>query len=432
MQEIKLEQPKIDKNKYDSYLLKYLKNIKYDDNVMDIIKKTEDPIYLHWKDLKYKSWIPSNYSAIDFWTLIKVHRDINSKPLPIKTQNGEYFKYFELDKFKEISFKLLKDTNNKNKYDNYLKSSIIEETISSSQIEGAHTTRRIAKKIILGEQKPSNTSEQMILNNYNTIKIIQEKYKNEQLSIELIKEFHISLTENDKNIEDNKKGNFREDKDEIIVGDNLKNKYVYKTPKISFVLKELENLINFANNNDYTINPIIKAIILHFWFAYLHPFVDGNGRLARCLFYWYLLRNNLDIFIYYPISTAIKKSIKQYCDSYLFTEHDGNDITYFIDYNLRKIIEAKKLFEEYFIKKENEQNNIKKLALEKDLNTRQENLLNDINLNKLSYITLTYYMNLFNITKPTASNDLKDLENKNLLTSKKVGREVRYYKNENR
>ena len=116
----------------------------------------------------------------------------------------------------------------------------------------------------------------------------------------------------------------------------------------------------------------------------------------------------------------------------MFTEQDGNDITYFIDYNLRKILEAKELFEEYFLKKENEQNNIKKLALEKDLNTRQENLLNDINLNKLSYITLTYYMNLFNITKPTASNDLKDLENKNLLTSKKVGREVRYYKNENR
>ena len=396
---------------------------------MNIINKTEDPIYLHWRDLKYKDWIPQNYSTIDFWTLIKVHRDINSKQLQIKTKNGEYFKYFETDKIKEILFKLSNNLIEK-KSDNYLKSSLIEEAISSSELEGAHTTRRIAKKIILGEEKPSNISEQMILNNYNTIKTIQNNYKNIPLSKELIKELHILLTQDDSSIEDCKKGNFRADTDEIVVGDNGKNKYAYETPKISFVIEELDNLINFANQQDYTIHPIIKAIILHFWFAYLHPFVDGNGRLARCLFYWYLLKNNLDIFIYYPISTAIKKSVKQYSDSYILSEQDNNDITYFVDYNLRKILEAKDLFEKYFDKKEKEQQDIQNIALQNDLNKRQEQLLKDINLNKLSYITLTYYMNLFNITKPTAGNDLKDLENKSLLLSKKVGREVRYYKND--
>jgi hypothetical protein len=88
MQEIKLIQPNIDKNKYNDFLIKYL-NIKNDLNLMNIINKTEDPIYLHWKDLKYKDWIPQNYSTFDFWTLIKVHRDINSKQLQIKTKNGE-------------------------------------------------------------------------------------------------------------------------------------------------------------------------------------------------------------------------------------------------------------------------------------------------------------------------------------------------------
>ena len=388
MQEIKLEQPIISKNKYNNFLLKYMENIKNNNNIMDLIKKTENPIYLHWKDLKYKNWLQKKYSALDFWTLIKVHRNINSKQLPIKAQNGEYFKYFEIDRFKETLFKLSNNTLN-NKIDNYLKSSSIVEAISSSELGGAHTTRRIAKKILLGEQKPSNVSEQMILNNYNTMKAIQDKYKNCELSIDLIKELHILLTKNDKNIEDCKKGYFRNDNDEIIVGDNLKNEFAYKTPKISFVIEELNNLIIFANNTDYSIHPIIKAIMLHFWFAYLHPFVDGNGRLSRCLFYWYLLRNNLDIFAYYPISTSIKKSAKQYSDSYIFSEQDDNDITYFIDYNLRKIEEAKELFERYFDKKEVEQQNIQNIALQYNLNIRQEQLLKDINLNKLRYITIT-------------------------------------------
>lgn len=418
MQEIKLEQPIIDKNKYNNFLINYLSNIKNNKDEISVIEKTENPIYLHWKNLKYKSWLPKKYSAIDFWTLVKVHRNINFKQLPIKSQNGLYFNYFELNRFKEITFELTKNLND-NKFDNYLKSSLIEEAISSSQLEGAHTTREIAKKIILNERKPSNSSEQMILNNYNTIKNIENTYKNEDLSIDLIKTFHILLTENDNSIENSKRGNFRTDEDEIVVGDNLKHEYAYKTPKIEFVMEELNSLIKFANEKDYTIHPIIKAIILHFWFAYLHPFVDGNGRLSRCLFYWYLLKNNLNIFIYYPISTCIKKSIKQYSDAYIFSEQDDNDLTYFIDYNLRKIVEAKELFENYFEKKEKEQTNIMKISFEKDLNSRQEQLISDINLNKISYITLTYYMNLFDITKPTASNDLKDLENKKLLNSKK-------------
>jgi len=54
-------------------------------------------------------------------------------------------------------------------------------------------------------------------------------------------------------------------------------------------------LIEFANDENITtgfIHPVIKAILLHFWIGYLHPFCDGNGRTARALFYWYLLKND--------------------------------------------------------------------------------------------------------------------------------------------
>ena len=422
----KLNQPLIDKNKYNKYLLDYINKIKDNKDIMSLIYKTENPVYLHWEEIKNKDWIPNNYTKEEFWTLIRVHRDINYKPTPIKSQDGSYFKYYELYNYNDLifNFELTEDIKNK-----YLKSSIMEESISSSQLEGANTTRRIAKKIILEEQQPSNNSERMILNNYNVMKEIQNHYKNKDLSINMIKELHLLLTKNDSNIEDDKKGVFRTNEDNIVVGSNKLNKYSYKTPDIEFVNEEINNLINFANNTDKEkyIHPIIKAIMLHFWFAYLHPFVDGNGRLSRCLFYWYLIKNNLEIFAYYPLSTVIKKSKGQYSKAYIYTEQDNNDLNYFIDYNIRKIIEAKKLFEEYVNKKNKEEIEINNLTLNKNLNHRQEQVLKDINVNKYSYITLTSYINMFKISKPTAISDLKDLEKKQLLNSKKVGREVRYY-----
>ncbi|HSQ98261.1 MAG TPA: Fic family protein [Rickettsiales bacterium] len=429
MEEFKIEKPIIDKQKYNDVIKKYLNNIN-ENNIplSSLIEKTENPTYLYWSDLKYKDWIPTNYSPIDFWILTKFKRNTNYLESPIKSQNDTYFKYFETKKFKEILNRLtLKEI--KENLDGYLKSSFIEESISSSEIEGAHTTRSKAKKIILGEEKPSTISDQMILNNFNAMHSLQDKYRNSALSLEVIKELHIILTFNDKSIEDNKKGAFRSNEDEIIIGDNLKNEYTYKAPNTGFLEKEIQNLIDFANREDYDINPIIKAIMIHFWFSYLHPFVDGNGRLARCLFYWFLLKNKLDIFAYYPLSSLIKRSRKQYDNAFLYTEQDDNDLNYFIDYNLRKIIEAKELFEKYFEEKEKEQQNIDKISFDNDLNSRQEQLLKDINLNRFFYITLTYYMNLFDISKPTGIKDLQDLAEKKLLVSKKVGKEVRYYKN---
>ena len=63
-----------------------------------------------------------------------------------------------------------------------------------------------------------------------------------------------------------------------------------------------------------------------------------------------------------------------------------------------------------------------------NLNQRQGQILKDFNINKFSYITITSYKNIFNISKPTAIEDLKKLKNKHILNIKKVGKEIRYYK----
>ncbi len=116
----------------------------------------------------------------------------------------------------------------------------------------------------------------------------------------------------------------------------------------------MEKLIQFSNDepeNATFIHPVIKAIIIHFWIGYLHPFTDGNGRLARLLFYWYLIKEGYWAFVYLPISKAIKLSPKQYSMAYIYSEQDDNDMTYFIDYNIKKIKLAVREFKKYLEKK---------------------------------------------------------------------------------
>ena len=74
--------------------------------------------------------------------------------------------------------------------------------------------------------------------------------------------------------------------------------------------------------------------------AYDHPFVDGNGRTARALFYWAMARQGYWLMEYVSISSILRKKSAQYGRSLLYTETDDNDATYFIDHQLRVICEA--------------------------------------------------------------------------------------------
>jgi Fic family protein len=218
----------------------------------------------------------------------------------------------------------------------------MEEAISSSQLEGAIVTRRIAKDMLTQERPPKNEDEQMILNNYMLMKEIK-RLKNEDLSIDMILSFHKIAT---KNCTENGviPGQFR-DNDEIFITNGMDGEVVHTPPTYKEIPQRLAQICIFANdehNGDDSIfiDPVVKAIILHFMIGYEHPFNDGNGRTARAIFYWYMLKNGFDYFEYISISKFLKEAPKKYGMSYLYSEIDDNDLTYFIYYQVEIIIRA--------------------------------------------------------------------------------------------
>lgn len=409
-------------------------------NVYDFVKKTMVPEYLYWDKVRYKEPVPEGITKESLWVTIKTVRAMQSSPTVIRDKNDIFFKWSKLDYFEEFFHELDMNTGgeiftakgglDKANKQKLVTRGIMEEAIASSQLEGAATSRQTAKKMIREGRRPVNKSEQMIINSYLSMNAIENEYKNKEMSLDLLLELH-SLITKDTLDDQNEKPRMRKPGEHVNVSDKATGIIYYQAPDIKFVKEELVKLVNFANGNlgnNHFIHPLIKAIMLHFWIGYLHPFTDGNGRLARLIFYWYLAKQGYWAFVYLPISKIIKKSPKQYSMAYVYSEQDENDLTYFLDYNIRKIKLAVREFEEYLTKQTGHNLQMKKKCeLKYKLNIRQIQLLQYLHGDSEERTTVKAHMNVNQVVKMTARKDLKDLVDKRFLTANRMGHTIYYY-----
>ena len=410
------------------------------EEIFNFIKRVNEDEYLYWDKIKFKEPAPQGISKEGLWQVIKISRKMQSKKTPIRDENGKYFSWIKLSYLEEFFHNLDMNTGgelftgkaevDKRNKQKLITRGIMEEAIASSQLEGAATSRQMAKKMLREERKPKNESERMIVNTYLSMKALEDEYKNKKMSTELILEMH-SLIIKDTFDEKGEKPRIRKEDDDICVVDKSSGVIYHKAPNIKFAKEEMNMLVKFANNEletGYFMHPVIKAIFLHFWIGYLHPFTDGNGRLARLLFYWYLLKKGYWAFSYLPISKIIKLSTMQYEMAYVYSEQDDNDLTYFANYNIQKIKLAIKNFNEYLEKQVRENIKMKKKSETKyKLNDRQVYLLQYLYGAPDERTTLKMHMNVYQVAKMTASKDLKELARKGFLKPLKKGRNVYYY-----
>ncbi len=168
---------------------------------------------------------------------------------------------------------------------------------------------------------------------------------------------------------------------------------------------------------------MIRSMILHFWLAYDHPFVDGNGRTARALFYWSMLKQGYWLFEYITISKIILKGPAEYGRAFLYSETDENDLTYFLLYHaevVRRAIDELHHYSESRSKQLAEiQEELRGLA---HLNHRQRDLINHVLHHPGQHYTIEYHRNTHNVVYETARSDLMDLADRGLMQKRKVGK----------
>ncbi len=323
------------------------------EDISAIVEKINDK-YSYWSDIKYLP-IPDDITHQDLWACVKLSRVLKQSSIWKKygitisiTNNMQRMCHeFDMNFGGSWGSKSILPEGNK---EQYLISSLMEEAISSSQIEGASTTRKIAKELLRKNVTPTDKSQQMIFNNYQTIRFIVEN-KDEALTSGLLLEIHRLMTE--KTMENPIDAGRYRTNNEVVVENAITHEIVHTPPSFSEIPEFIEELCQFFNegNSKVFIHPVIKAIVIHFMIAYVHPFVDGNGRTARALFYWYMLKQGYWLTEYLSISRVISKSKNAYEKAYLQTETDENDVGYFIAYHLRVLELAFKELQQYIKRK---------------------------------------------------------------------------------
>jgi Fic family protein len=391
--------------------------------------------YVHWDKLRQLE-PPEGFTHDEWWFAIKWRRRQFYRSLPLTDAAGNHFVYGQPDAL----FRALRHVDQRcsgeivmpevvtaddQARQHYLVNSLMEEAIRSSQLEGATTSRQVAKELLRSGRMPKDRSERMILNNYRALQYMREV--GQALDSSTVLQLHRILTEGTLDNPGSAGRLQTPDDDRVAVYDRQSRKLLHKPPPAEQLPARLEALCAFANEPDDAepfVHPVVRGILLHFWLAYDHPFEDGNGRTARALFYWYMRTRGYWLVEYLTVSRILANAPAKYSRAFLESESDEGDTTYFLLYQLEVLERAVAELHGYLGRKAREIRDVEGLmrAGSSEFNHRQLALLSHAIRHPDQIFTFQSHSASHTVTHETARNDLLPLVEKGLLTRHRVGR----------
>lgn len=291
--------------------------------------------YLYWDKVKYYAKA-HHLEEAEFWGAVKLSRNYIQlsfgKDSFLFHQSPEFSKTLNsLDSY------LLANHRKESSFSN---SNVMEEAIASSLLEGANMTFVEAERMLLKKRLPMTIDEQMVFNNYQAMQYVISP-KTQELTLETLLHLHLLMTYG--TLKKAQEGAFRQN-NSIVVQDILSGEVVHLPVDYQLLKERLQNLCDVFNGKcrlaSSNLHPILVGILLHFYLSFLHPFCDGNGRIGRTLYDWYLLKNGYDDSLCLSISKCIFQSKTQYEKSFQYLELDDYDVTYFVVNQLNMLKKA--------------------------------------------------------------------------------------------
>lgn len=392
--------------------------------------------YLHWDKLRHLE-PPNGLSSEEWWLGIKTRRSAEARFLPLFDAEGVPFRYglpdLVLRRLHRIdqraSGEVAMDevvTSEKQAGQRFLVNSLMEEAIRSSQLEGATTSRRVAKEMLRTGREPRDRGERMIANNYRALQFMREEM-GETLTLDAILELHRVVTEGTLDNPVAAGRMQRPDEDRVAVFDRDEDERpIHRPPPAKELPERMRLLCDFANeteDGEQFTYPVVRAILLHFWLAYDHPFEDGNGRTARILFFWLLQQRGYWLIEYLPISPIIRQAPAKYARAFMESESDDGDLTYFLVHQLEVIEKALDRHDVYIRRKIGEVRDVERLLQNaEEFNHRQFALLTDAVRHPDSTYSFGGHATSHRVTHETARSDLSGLVERSLLVQRRKGR----------
>ena len=393
--------------------------------------------YRHWDTIRRMD-PPEGLSSEEWWFSIKTARLSERRPIPLRDRFGNEFGYTIPDDMLRMlrlvdlevggTSSASGDATTPEQRDRMIRNSLEEEAITSSQLEGAATTRQVAKELIRSGRPPRDESERMIVNNFELMQRVRG-LANRPMTPDVVVELQRVATEG--TLTPALQGLRQPDRDDdVAVYDRNGSVVLHRPPSADELPDRLAAMCAFANTTEDApgtfLHPALRAIALHFWLAYDHPFVDGNGRTARALFYWSMLRQGFWLVEFLPISRLIRQAPARYARSFLYTETDGNDLTYFFLSQLSVLERAAEDFRAYRARKQREMRETRALLTPASgMNHRQIALVGHALRHPGRSYTIKGHQAGHGVTYPTARKDLLDLAERGLLDQTQLQRQGR-------
>lgn len=401
-------------------------------------KAITDGRYLHWDELRHRK-PPGDLTHAEWWFATRLARTTATEAMPLLDKEGRPFGLVHAAPIRQAlhqvdqrfgmtgrgsgtpsDVRTMVDAHG-HKY--LLANSLMEEAIRSSQLEGASTTRARAKDMIRERRPPADRSERMILNNFFAMEKIEDLASG-PLTVDTVLQLHSVLV--DGTLDDpTRAGVFRREEDQVVVELLHSIETAHVPPPASELTDRMLRILAFANGErpEEWLHPVLRATILHFMIGYDHPFVDGNGRMARVLFYWAMLRYGYPLTRFLSISRVLREAPAKYARAYLFTETDGGDLTYFVDHQLQVILQSIDALAGYVARKAASTRAVEEeLRASPDLNHRQIQLLGHALRHPGFEYTVRSHQSSHRVVTNTARADLDGLAARGLLVKSRRGR----------
>lgn len=208
-------------------------------------------------------------------------------------------------------------------------------------------------------------------------------------------------------------GQYRTNEEHIVSGIFGREKIHYIAPSPDRIEEEMQKFLRWFNKEE-PVSSVIRSAIAHFWFVSIHPFEDGNGRLARILSDMLLARGEKSRFRFYNISSQINKDKKHYYDILERMQRGDGDVTEWLVWYMQKLVDALDeagatvttiLNKSFFWQK----------ASVVPMTERQTQMLNLFLDGYEAKITSKTWATLAKCSKDTAIRDIQDLVDKNIL-----------------
>jgi Fic family protein len=392
--------------------------------------------YHDWDKLRHLE-PPTGLSSEDWWYVLRLRRSSGLRELPIRDPKSRPVFIGAPDALNKLLSRLdsglrgnigtLEPILNTDTRKRFIASSLAEEAISSSMLEGAATTRRVAQDMIRSGRKPQGRGERMVLNNLAAMEHLRE-LADEPMTPGRVLELHRIVTEG--TLDDpSAAGRLRRADEEIQVIDSGDNTVVHTPPPAHELESRLLAMCDFAEGKtpNYYLHPAVRSILLHYWLALDHPFVDGNGRTARALFYWSMKRHGFWLTEHISISHILRTSAAKYSRSFQLVSTDENDATHFVYDQVQVILRALKALEDYVERKSRAVGRtLRALRASHSLNHRQLALLIHALRHPDALYTIRSHQTSHRVVYQTARTDMLGLADQNLLDVRKIGRKLTF------